>query len=70
MVAPKNVPADRLAFLSKSLAAMVKEPSFLQAADKVGVEVAYAGPEEFEKQVREEDRVFHQLAKELGLEPQ
>ncbi len=69
VVAPKNVPADRLAFLRKSLAAMVKEPSFLQAAQKVGVEVAYAGAEEFEKQVREEDRVFKALAKELGLEP-
>jgi tripartite-type tricarboxylate transporter receptor subunit TctC len=70
IVAPKNVPAERLAFLRRSLAAMVKEPSFLQAAQKVGVEVAYAPAEEFEKQVREEDRVFRELAKELGLAPQ
>lgn len=70
VVAPKNVPADRLAFLRKSLAAMVKEPSFLQAAEKVGVQPAYLSAEAFEKQVREEDRIFRALAKELGLEPQ
>ena len=70
VVAPKGVPADRLTFLRRSLAAMVKEPSFLRATEKVGVEVAYAPAEEFEKQVREEDRVFRALAKELGLEPQ
>lgn len=69
LVAPKGVPAGRLALLRKSLAEITKQPAFLEAADKMGVEVAYGTPEEFEKQVREEDHVFKVLAQELGLAP-
>ena len=70
VVAPKDLPADRLAFLRESLARIVKEPAFLRDAEKVGVEVAYAPADEFEKQVREEDQAFRLLAKDLGLAPQ
>lgn len=70
VVTPKDVPADRLAFLRRSLAKIVKDPTFLQAAEKMGVEVAYAPANEFEKQVREEDQSFRLLAKDLGLAPQ
>lgn len=70
VVAPKGLPPDRLQFLRKSLAQMTREPEFLQAAEKVGVAVAYAPAEEFEKQVRQEFAVFRDLAKELGLAPQ
>ena len=69
VVAPKAIAAERLAFLRKALAEMVKEPAYLQAAQKLGVEVAYAPADEFEKQVREEDLVFRGLVKELGLAP-
>ena len=70
VVAPKDVPADRLSFLRQSLARIVKEPAFLREAQKVGVEVAYAPADEFEKQVREENLTFKELAKDLGLAPQ
>jgi Uncharacterized protein conserved in bacteria len=70
VVAPKGMPADRLAFLRKSLEQIVKDPAFRQAAEKVGVEPAYASADAFEKQVREEYQVFARLAKELGLAPQ
>jgi tripartite-type tricarboxylate transporter receptor subunit TctC len=69
VVAPKGVPAERLAFLRQAFAQIVKEPAYLQAAEKVGVEVAYAPAGEFEREVREEDQVFRALSKELGLAP-
>lgn len=69
VVAPKGLAPERLAFLRKALAQIVKEPAYQQAAEKFGVEIAYAPAEEFEKQVREEDVVFRSLVKELGLAP-
>jgi len=66
-VAPKGVPAERLAILRDALARIAKDPAYLQLADKFGVEVAYASAEEFEKQVRDEDQVFRALVKEFGL---
>jgi tripartite-type tricarboxylate transporter receptor subunit TctC len=69
VVAPKGVPAERLAFLRKAFADIVKDPAFRQAAEKVGVEPDHASAEVFEKQVRQEHVVFGRLVKELGLEP-
>jgi tripartite-type tricarboxylate transporter receptor subunit TctC len=69
VVAPKGLPPERLAFLRQALPQILKDPAYLQVADKLGVEVAYAPAEEFERQVREEDREFRALVKELGLEP-
>ena len=69
LVAPKGVPADRLAFLRDAFARITKDPAYLQAAEKVGIEVAYGTAEEFERQVREEDQAFKVLVKELGLTP-
>lgn len=68
-VAPKGIPADRLAILRDALARISKDPAYLQLADKFGVEVAYASAEDFEKQVRDEDQVFRGLVKDLGLTP-
>jgi tripartite-type tricarboxylate transporter receptor subunit TctC len=69
VVAPKGLPPDRLAFLRTSVAAMVKDPGYQQAAEKFGIEIAYAPAEAFERQVRDEDAVFRALVKELGLTP-
>ena len=69
VVGPRGMAPDRVAYLRKALAEMVKEPAYQQAAEKLGVEIAYAPADEFEQQVREEDRVFRGLVKELGLEP-
>ena len=69
LVAPKGVPADRLLFLREAFARITKDPAYLQAAEKIGIDVAYGTAEEFEKQVREEDQAFKILVRELGLTP-
>jgi tripartite-type tricarboxylate transporter receptor subunit TctC len=68
-VAPKGTPADRLATLRDALARIAKEPAYLQTAEKFGIDVSYAGADEFEKQVRDEDRAFKALVTDLGLTP-
>lgn len=68
-VAPKGVPADRLAILREALARIAKDPVYLQLADKFGIGIEYASAEEFEKQVRDEDQVFRALVKDFGLTP-
>lgn len=69
VVAPKGVPADRLAFLRERFARITKDAAYVQAAEKIGIEVAYGSAEEFEKQVRDEDLAFKALVKDLGLAP-
>lgn len=69
VVAPKGMAPDRLASLRNAFARMAKDPAYLRAAEKLGVDVAYASPAEFEKQVRDEDKAFKILVKELGLTP-
>ena len=69
VVAPKAIAAERLAFLRQAFAQIVKDPAFLQVAEKLGVEPAWAPADEFERQVREEDQDFRALAADLGLAP-
>jgi tripartite-type tricarboxylate transporter receptor subunit TctC len=68
-VAPRGTPPERLAVLRDALARTAKEPAYLQTAEKFGIDVSYASAEEFEKQVREEDRAFKALVTDLGLTP-
>jgi tripartite-type tricarboxylate transporter receptor subunit TctC len=69
VVAPKGVPAERLTFLRDAFARITRDSAYLQAADKIGIEVAYGSAEEFEKQVRDEDLAFKALVKDFGLMP-
>jgi tripartite-type tricarboxylate transporter receptor subunit TctC len=69
VVGPKGIPPERLAFLRDRFARITKDPAYLQAAEKLGIEVAYGSAEEFEKQVRDEDLAFKSLVKDLGLTP-
>ena len=69
VVAPKGLPPERLAALRAGFARLVKEPAVTRAAEKLGVELAWAPADEFEKQVQEENEVFRTLAQELGLGP-
>ena len=69
VVAPKGVPAERLAFLRDTLARITKDSAYLEMAAKMGIEVAYGTAEEFEKQVRDEDQTFKALVNDLGLAP-
>jgi len=70
IVGPKGIPQDRLARLREGFAQMVKDGAFLEAAEKIGIDVAYATGEEFEKQVRQENQLIGALVKDLGLTPQ
>ena len=69
VVAPKGVPPERLVWLRDRFSRVVKDPAYLQAAEKLGIDVAYGSAEEFEKQVRDEDQAFKAVVKDLGLTP-
>lgn len=68
-VAPKATPADRLTVLRQALLRMSKDPDYVKTAEKFGIDVSYASADDFEKQVREEDKAFKALVAELGLTP-
>lgn len=67
IVAPKGLPPERLSFLRDACAKIVEDPGYHQLAAKYAIEIAYAPPDVFEKQVRDEFVVFQSLVKELGL---
>ena len=69
LVAPKGVPPERLALLKDAVAKMLKDPDYLKAAERFGIDVAYAPAEEFEKQVRDEFQVFRALVRDFDLMP-
>lgn len=70
VVAPKGLPQDRLALLTQAFGQIVKDPVFLETAAKLGLEVAYASGEEFEKQVRQENELIRELVDDLKIKPQ
>lgn len=69
IVGPKGMPPERLGHLRDAVGRITRDPDYLKAAEKLGVAVAYLPAGEFEKRVREEDRAFKGLVKELGLGP-
>ena len=69
VVAPKGIALERLFFLQNAFLQITRDPAYLEAAQKLGIEPAWANAQDFEKQVREEDQVFRTLAKDLGLAP-
>ena len=69
LVAPKGLPADRLAVLNGAVSRMLKDPAYLQTAERFGIDVSYAQAEEFEKQVRSENDVFRALVRDFDLMP-
>ena len=69
LVAPKGVPPERLALLRDGVARMLKDPGYLQTAERFGIDVSYAPAEEFEKQVRDEFQVFRALVRDFDLMP-
>jgi tripartite-type tricarboxylate transporter receptor subunit TctC len=70
VVAPKGIPADRLKFLRDGFARITKDPEYLKVARKMGIDVSYATAEQFERQVRQEDKAFKALVKDLDLKKQ
>ena len=70
IVAPRGLAEDRLARLRDGFAQIARDPAFLEAAEKAGVDIAYAPGDQFEKQVRHENQLVSALVKDLGLKPQ
>jgi tripartite-type tricarboxylate transporter receptor subunit TctC len=69
VVGPKGMSAEQVKFLRDAFARITKDPEYQKAAAKLGIDVAYGTAQEFERQVREEDRAFKALVQELGLTP-
>ena len=51
VVAPPEVPADRIAILRKAFAALAKDKEFLAEADKAKIEIGFVPGEEIDKVV-------------------
>lgn len=69
LVGPKGMPADRIKFLRDGIARIAKDPGYIEAAGKLGIDRAYAPADAFEAQVRQEDVDFKALVQQLGLAP-
>lgn len=68
IVAPRGVPAQRLAFLRGAFERITKDAAFNETAKKLGIDVAYLPGEAFEKLVRQEFETFKALVSDLGLD--
>ena len=68
-VAPRATTPERIAVLRDALARIAADPAYQQTAERFGIDVSFANAEEFERQVRDEDRAFRALVSELGLTP-
>ncbi|MGE0703468.1 MAG: hypothetical protein AB7P22_05960, partial [Vicinamibacterales bacterium] len=53
----------------QALLRMSKYPDYLKTAETLGIDVSYVSADDFEKQIREEDKAFKALVTELGLTP-
>jgi len=69
LVAPRDVPPDRVKFLRDGIARISKDPTYIGTADKLGIDHSYTSAGEFEAQVRQEDKDFKVLVQRLGLAP-
>lgn len=69
VLAPRETPRERVAFLEQSFERLVKDPEYIKVAQKIGLVPAWQPGAEFEKSVRKEDEVFKALVKQLGLAP-
>lgn len=67
LVAPKGTPADVLAKLRSACGASVNEPGFAKAMKLQGTLVHYLNAQQYADFLKENDKVNHDLAKELGL---
>jgi tripartite-type tricarboxylate transporter receptor subunit TctC len=66
-MAPKGTPEPIVAKLESSCQAAAKEPAFAQAMKLQGTDVRYMGRREYAGWLKENDKLNHDLAKDLGL---
>jgi tripartite-type tricarboxylate transporter receptor subunit TctC len=67
LLAPKGTPADALAKLRSACGAAAKEAGFEEAMSKQGTLVHYLNAQQYEDFLKNNDKVNHDLAKDLGL---
>ena len=67
LMAPKATPADVMAKLQSACAAAAKEPAFAAAMTSQGTLVNFLGPKEYTGFLKDNDKLNHDLAKDLGL---
>jgi tripartite-type tricarboxylate transporter receptor subunit TctC len=67
LMVPKGTPAPIVAKLESSCQAAAKEPAFAQAMKLQGTDVRYMGRTEYGAWLKQNDKLNHDLAKDLGL---
>jgi tripartite-type tricarboxylate transporter receptor subunit TctC len=67
IMAPKGTPAPILSKLESSCRAATQEPAFAEAMKKQGTDVHYLGRSQYAKWLKDDDKLNHDLAKDLGL---
>jgi tripartite-type tricarboxylate transporter receptor subunit TctC len=67
LMAPKGTPAPVLAKLESSCQAAAREPAFTEAMKLQGTDVRYLGRAAYAKWLKDNDKLNHDLAKDLGL---
>jgi tripartite-type tricarboxylate transporter receptor subunit TctC len=67
IMAPKGTPADVVAKLGSACAAAAKDPGFAQAMKLQGTQVRYMDRATYSEWLKKNDKLNHDLAKDLGL---
>ncbi|HEX5130360.1 MAG TPA: tripartite tricarboxylate transporter substrate binding protein [Usitatibacter sp.] len=67
LLAVKGTPPEAKAKLDAACAAAAKEPAFAEAMKKQGTLVHYLGPKQYIEFLKENDKLNHDLAKDLGM---
>ncbi len=68
--APAGTPAEVVDVLAKALEKSVKKPEFKNQFSQLGIDVFWAGPQEFDKYVKAELVKWTGMIKEAGIEPE
>ena len=67
LMAPKGTPGAVLSKLESACSAAAKEPAFAESMQKQGTDVRYMGRAEYAAWLKKNDKLNHDLAKDLGL---
>ncbi|WP_043929763.1 Bug family tripartite tricarboxylate transporter substrate binding protein [Bacillus sp. EB01] len=67
VVAPKNTPKEVIEILQEAFKKGLEEPELKEKFKKIGLEPAYAGSEEFAKNIKESNKVTNDVAEQIGL---
>jgi tripartite-type tricarboxylate transporter receptor subunit TctC len=67
LMAPKGTPAPVIAKLASACQAAAKEPAFAEAMKKQGTDVRYMDRKKYAAWLKDNDKLNHDLAKDLGL---